>query len=240
MAFQAVQPVLLSMSLDSSGLSGRVSRKASRGTTVSDSEMLHPVPVRDLTERLGLSKSRVFALLSELAIARTNDGGLTCVSGEDFLLLEQALAHTRNGGTLAEFKASRGMAPLTVADSSQQSTQSGGTPVDLLLTAMATLLDRQSVAAPPPALAPAVEAEVELSLLQRRLDILRTLADARMSLSNSELADVLDLSPGTLRSRGQTFTAYGLRFDREQQGRAVSWRVSRPGDHGPLGPVGLS
>ena len=202
-------------------------------------ELLAPVPVKALPDKLGISKSRAFALLGELQVSRISDGGVTSVSGEDFLLLQTAIAHCKAGGTMADFKASRGLSALAVTESSQQSSQSGGTPVDLLLTAMAALLDRQPAAVLSSAISPAAEAEAELSMLQRRLDILRTLADARMSLSNSELADVLDLAPATLRSRGKQFTAYGLVFTRESSGRTVSWRVGRPDDHGPLGPVGL-
>ena len=188
-------------------------------------ELLAPVPVKSLPDRLSVSKSRTFALLGELAIARISDGGVTAISGEDFLLLEAALAHCKSGGTMADFKASRGLSALAVTEAPPQSSQSGGTPLDALLMAVAALVERQPAPVLPPA---AAEAEAELSLLQKRLDILKTLADGQMALSTSDMAAVLDIAPASLRSRAPEFIDYGLRFTKESgQGRAVFWRVSR-------------
>ena len=185
------------------------------------------IPVRDLSKLLGLSYSRIQALLTELDIERFKgtSGVAKYIAQEDFKMLEDYIKHTKNGGTLLEFKSTyvRELPTrLEVSDSR-----------DLVLTTSSQEIpqDNQMVSL---ALATALENAVRSALPQRpvlslkdRLELLLLAAQEQIPLPNKDLAEALALSPNTLRGKGETFALYGFTFTKEKSGREITWQVSR-------------
>jgi len=181
------------------------------------------VPVAELPERLDLSRARVYDLLSALRIQPRRVGRASYVSAEHYGQLLQCRDALKRGVTLAAYLDQHPPEMEVEPPAAGLLTDSSNGP-EHFMAAVLALLQQQQLA-----LAPAEQPDTTLDTIERRLRILQQLADGGLSIPNGELADVLDVAPGTLRGRGQQFEAYGLVFRRESSGRTVSWRVSRPG-----------
>lgn len=183
------------------------------------------VQVSQLPELLGVSRSRTYDLISALKISARKVGRQAFVDANQLTLLLRCRDALADGVSLAQFADENApdlpVEPTAglVADTSSQPT------TEALLAAVMALLQTQQQQA---AIAPAVELPDTLAQLEQRLRILQLAADGGLCLPNSELADLLDLAPGTLRGRPDGFSSYGLVFRRRHQGRSVVWQVTRP------------
>ena len=185
------------------------------------------VPVKDLEKLLGLSYSRIQAVLTELEIERFRgtSGAAKFISQEDFVMLQEFQQHTKSGGTLQDFKSTYVRQFPTRPEPSQS----------VELTPVSALQDNtQDYPMGSLALATALENAVRNALpqkaqisLKERLETLLLVSQEQIPLQTKDLAELLNLAPTTIRSKGETFSLYGFEFRREKTGRENCWFVSR-------------
>lgn len=185
------------------------------------------VPVKDLERLLGLSYSRIQAVLTELEIERFRgtSGAAKFISQEDFVMLQEFQKHTKSGGTLQDFKSTYVR---------QFPTRPEFTPTLKLTPGPSQKDNPQDYPTGSLALAAALENAVRNALpqkaqisLKERLETLLLVSQEQIPLQTKDIADLLNLSPNTIRSKGETFSLYGFEFRREKNGRENRWLITR-------------
>jgi hypothetical protein len=175
------------------------------------------VPVKDLPELLNVPRSRVYTLLDALEITPSKLGRSAYVEQADFLRLEALQSAIRSGSTIAEWlntNPNPGSPPQEVALVSSLDTvgQMPEASPGLVLSAVERILTQVLPPAKPS--------------LKEKLETLALAAREGLSLSNTELAELLNLSPKTL-SRRTKFHANGLTFSKTKEGGSIYWRIDK-------------
>lgn len=205
---------------------------------------LDTFPVSQLQNRYNIVRSAVYTRLEALNIKPEKQGGRAYVNGEQLKLLDALDDHIEKGGTTAEFVESR-------ADSGQLDKPSGQAGQSGELTLSSGQLQKSSgqtgqftITEQHSALAGLIEAIAsrlmpmiasQLKPAPDPLASLRGLEEAYRNqwlLSTSELAQLLKLSPATVRSYGEQFSDAGFVFTRAgtRKRGEVAWKISKLGE----------
>lgn len=173
------------------------------------------IQVKDLPELLGVPRSRIYTLMSSLEIQPTKVGRSAYISQSDYLQLEALQGSIKNGGTISEWlKANRNEPEeVSLVKSNTNVGQISTNNADILLIAIEQIL------------AKALPAKASSTLnLKERLETLTFVAREGLTLSNSQLAELLSLSPKTL-SRHSEYRSNGFVFSKVKENKAVFWAV---------------
>lgn len=192
-------------------------------------EVSNIVPVKDLEKLLGISYSRIQAILTELKIERFRGlaGAAKYITHEDFVMLQEYIRHTKGGGTLLEFKASYVRevptrvedAPGTPSLANQARDNTQDYPVGYLaLTEAIESAVRNALPPAPP--------KPSLSI-KERLETLLLVSQESIPLPTKDLAHILGISVNTLRGKKDRFSLYGFTFYREKVDREIHWTINR-------------
>lgn len=191
-------------------------------------EVSNIVPVKDLEKLLGISYSRIQAILTELKIERFRglSGAAKYIAHEDFVMLQEYIRHTKSGGTLLEFKASYVREiPTRVEDAPGKPSLATGQdntqdyPVGYLaLTEAIESAVRNALPPAPP--------KPSLSI-KERLETLLLVSQESIPLPTKDLAHILGISANTLRGKKDGFSLYGFTFYREKVDREIHWNINR-------------
>lgn len=209
---------------------------------------LDSFPVSSLQHRYKIVRSAVYTRLEALNIKPEKQGGRAYVNGEQLRLLDALHDHIEKGGTTSEFVESR-------ADSGQQHLSSGqaGQSGELIpssgqLQKSSGQLEKSSgqvgqftITEQHSTLAGLIEALAsrlipmiasQLKPAHDPLASLRGLEEAYRNqwlLSTSELAQLLNLSPKTVRSYGEQFSDAGFVFTRAgtRKRGEVAWEIGK-------------
>lgn len=170
------------------------------------------LPVTDLMDRFGISKTVLYARFKVLKIETFRVGRKAYVDGEQLALLDGLQDYLNAGKSTAEFLEYAGL--LTPKPSLPKSVE----------------LPNESIAAAAVSPSPAiVSADVHCPLhWTERLRFLEETFTHRWLLSTSQLAELLGLSPMTL-ARMQECDRNGFQFVRAgMNGSEIAWEVKKP------------
>lgn len=176
------------------------------------------VPLSQLPSRYSIARSALYTRLKDLQIEPSKEGRKAYVSAAQLQLLDDLHEHINKGGTTGEFL--------------KQNQRPGQSRTDK--GALVQDSPEQVLAIQPGALVMAVEAIVKRLLPKSgsRLSYLRELEEAcerGWLLSTSELADLLGLSPKTVREYGTQFEDGGFVFTRAgiRKGGEIAWAIDK-------------
>ena len=180
-------------------------------------------PVSELKDRYRIGRTALYERMKTLAIKPTKHGSKSYLSGEQLRRMDDLELHLKSGGGLSDF----------------------AQPVQQALTEQTEQLSApniQSISAAQSSVMGAVIEGIVQSVFTRlspqpahvgmRLAHLRELEEAyekNWILSTSELADLLGLSPTTVRGYGDQFEEAGfvfMRFGTRSHGE-VAWKVEK-------------
>jgi hypothetical protein len=219
---------------------------------------LDSFPVSELQHRYNIVRSAVYTRLEALNIKPEKHRGRAYVNGEQLQLLDALHDHIEKGGTTAEFvesladsgqvekssgqlEKSTGQAPQPgklMPSSGQLHLSSGQPDLSRGQTGQFTITEQHS------ALAGLIEAIAsrlmpmiasQLKPAHDPLASLRGLEEAYRNqwlLSTSELAQLLKVSPRTVRSYGEQFSDAGFVFTRAgtRKRGEVAWEINKLGE----------
>jgi hypothetical protein len=181
------------------------------------------VPVSQLPSRYSIARSALYTRLKDLKIEPEKQGKKAFVNAEQLQQLDALHEHIQKGGITGAFlKQLERPGHLATEDSPGQS------------RAIVQDSPGQITASPTAALVTVVEAIVKrLIPAPSRLSYLRELEETYSQgwlLSTSELADLLELTPGTITDYGEEFADAGFTFTRagKRKGGEIAWRVGKP------------
>ncbi len=198
---------------------------------------LDSFPVSELQHRYKIVRSAVYTRLEALNIKPEKQGGRAYVNGDQLKLLDALHDHIEKGATTSEFVASladSGQQHLSrgqIEKSSGQPHLSSGQPGQFTITeqhsALAGLIEAIASRLMPTLVS-------QLKPAPDPLAGLRGLEEAYRNswlLSTSELAQLLKLSPSTVRSYGNQFDDAGFVFTRAgtRKRGEVAWEISKLG-----------
>lgn len=206
---------------------------------------LDSFPVSELQHRYQIVRSNVYNRLEALNIKPEKQGGRAYVNGEQLQLLDALDEHIEKGGTTAEFVASLADSGQVEKSSGQQHLDSGqieksAGQLDLSngLAGQFTITEQHSalaglIEAIASRLMPMIASQLKPS--HDPLASLRGLEEAYRNtwlLSTSEVAQLLKVSPRTVRSYGEQFSDAGFVFTRAgiRKRGEVAWRISKLGE----------
>ena len=205
---------------------------------------LDSFPVSELQHRYQIVRSNVYTRLEALNIKPEKQGGRAYVNGEQLQVLDALDEHIEKGGTTAEFVASRaGSGQLEKStgqpqlSSGQLQKSSGQLDLSNGQAEQFTITEQHS------ALAGLIEAIASrlIPMIASQLKpgpdplaSLRGLEEANRNqwlLSTSELAQLLKVSPRTVRGYGEQFSDAGFVFTRAgtRKRGEVAWEISKLG-----------
>lgn len=199
---------------------------------------LDSFPVSELQHRYKIVRSAVYTRLEALNIKPEKQRGRAYVNGDQLKLLDALHDHLDKGGTTSEFVAS-------LADSGQQHLSSGQIEKSRGQQHLSSgQIGQPTVTEQHLALAGLIEAIAsrlmpmiasQLKPAPDPLAGLRGLEEAYRNtwlLSTSELAQLLKLSPKTVRSYGEQFSDAGFIFTRAgtRKRGEVAWKISKLGE----------
>lgn len=190
------------------------------------------VPLNQLPSRYGIARSALYTRLKDLKIEPGKEGKRAYVDAPGLQLLDALHEHIQKGGTTGEFLKQQS-SESSVQDStvSKLHEDSPGQSRALVQDSPGQILFSQ-----PAALITVVEAIVKrLVPGGGRLNHLRELEEAYEKgwlLSTSEVADLLKLSPATVRGYGEQFEDAGFVFTRAgtRKRGEVAWKISKLGE----------
>ena len=180
-------------------------------------------PVSDLRDRFNIGRTALYDRLNTLSIKPVKQGTKSYVSGEQLERMDKLDLHLRSGGCLADFA-------QPVQQTSGEQTEQLSFPVfqsvsSAQSSAMISVIE---------GIVQSVFTNFSLKFPQAgmRLSHLRELEEAyekRWILSTSELADLLGLSPITVRGYGEKFEEAGFIFTRagSRNRGQVAWVVDK-------------
>lgn len=173
------------------------------------------VPLTQLPSRYSIARSAVYTRMKDLQIEPSKEGKKAYVNASQLKLLDELHEHIHKGGTTGEFlkqRQSRTQDSLAlVCDSPEQISSTGaGALVTLVETIVKRLLPKSG----------------------SRLAYLRELEEAYENgwlLSTAEVADLLGLSPKTIREYGEEFADGGFVFTRAgtRKGGEIAWSIDK-------------
>ena len=193
-------------------------------------EEIDRVPLNQLPSRYGIARSALYTRLKDLKIEPVKDGKRAYVNAHALQLLDALHEHIQKGGTTGEFlKQRESDSPGHSNPVERPDENSPGQSRALVQDSPGQILFSQ-----PAALITVVEAIVKrLMPGGGRLNHLRELEEASEKgwlLSTSEVADLLTLSPTTVRGYGEQFSDAGFVFTRAgtRKRGEVAWEISKP------------
>lgn len=187
------------------------------------------VPLNQLPSRYGIARSALYTRLKDLKIEPGKDGKRAYLNAQQLQLLDALHEHIQKGGTTGEFlKQQSGESPGLSRTVEQPDESSPGLSRTSVQSSPGQILLSQ-----PAALITVVEAIVKrLVPGVGRLNHLLWLEEAYEKgwlLSTSEVADLLKLSPATVRGYGEQFSDAGFvntRAGTRKRGE-VAWEISK-------------
>ncbi|NJK28793.1 MAG: hypothetical protein HC940_00915 [Acaryochloris sp. SU_5_25] len=177
------------------------------------------LPVGDLMDRYGISKSVLYERIKALRIETSTLGRKAYVSAEQIALLDDLHKHLRSGRSTAEFLELSGI-QLAEQSSKKQNTEPSGEQSGILAFSPESMGQLLHYAA---------EQSAEPSTLHwtERLRFLEEAYQSHWLLSTSQLAEMIGLSPVTL-ARMQECDRYGFQFTRAGlNGAELAWNVGK-------------
>ncbi|MCY7282864.1 MAG: hypothetical protein LH679_05350 [Cyanobacteria bacterium CAN_BIN43] len=199
---------------------------------------LDSFPVSELQHRYKIVRSAVYTRLEALNIKSEKQRGRAYVNGDQLKLLDALHDHLEKGGTTSEFVASladsgqqhlsRGQIEKSSGQQDLSSGQVGQFAITEQHSALAGLIE--AIAS---RLMPMIASQLKPA--PDPLASLRGLEEAYRNtwlLSTSELAQLLKLSPKTVRSYGDQFEDAGFVFTRAgtRKRGEVAWKISKLGE----------
>lgn len=176
-------------------------------------------PVSDLPARYDIKRTALYERLKALDIKPYKQGNKSYVDGDQLQQLDDLHTHIGRGGGLTDFKEE---SELLSDEHSEQTEQLAPINQSGVLLAFAEALTSRLVPAivskltpPPPPLA--------------HLEALERAYEKDWLLSTSELAQLLKLSPRTIRNYGDRFSEAGFIFTKAgtRARQETAWRVSK-------------
>ena len=183
------------------------------------------VPLSQLPSRYGIARSALYTRLKDLKIEPEKQGKRAFLDASQLQLLDELHSHLQNGGTTGEFLKQR------------ENERPGQSRTDSWTEESSALVQDspgQISLTQPGALVAVVEAIVKrlVPSAGSRLSYLRELEEAYEKgwlLSTKEVADLLGLSPKTVRIYGKEFEDAGFLFTRAgiRKGGKVAWAIEK-------------
>jgi len=185
------------------------------------------VPLSQLPSRYGIARSALYTRLKDLQLSPIKQGRKAYVDSQQLKLLDELHEHISQGGTTSEFLKQRESQPRE-----QSSPEDQTELVPLVQDSPEQILPIQ-----PGVLVTVVEAIIKrlVPSTGSRLSHLRELEEAYEKgwlLSTSEVADLLGLSPRTVRDYGQQFEDGGFVFTRAgtRKRGEIAWAIGKKED----------
>ena len=176
-------------------------------------------PVSQLPERYGIKRTALYKRLSALSIKPQKQGNKSYIDGDEVEQLDQLHAHIQRGGGINDFGSESEQLQVEQTDSTGQlvSMNQSGT-----LVALVEVLTSRLVPAIVSKLTPPTAPLAHLEALEKAYE-------KDWLLSTSELAQLLGLSPRTIRKYGNTFNEAGFTFTRAgtRARQETAWKVSK-------------
>ncbi len=176
-------------------------------------------PVSQLPDRYGIKRTALYERLKALSIKPQKQGNKSYLDSDQVEQLDQLHAHIQRGGVINDFGSESEQLKVEQTDSTGQLApinQSG------TLVALVEVLTSRLVPAIVSKLTPPTAPLAHLEALEKAYE-------KDWLLSTSELAQLLGLSPRTIRKYGNTFNEAGFTFTRAgtRARQETAWRVSK-------------
>ena len=176
-------------------------------------------PVSQLPDRYGIKRTALYERLKALSIKPQKQGNKSYLDSDQVEQLDQLHAHIQRGGVINDFGSESEQLKVEQTDSTGQlvSMNQSGT-----LVALVEVLTSRLVPAILSKLTPPTAPLAHLEALEKAYE-------KDWLLSTSELAQLLGLSPRTIRKYGNTFNEAGFTFNRAgtRARQETAWRVSK-------------
>lgn len=176
-------------------------------------------PVSDLPDRYDIKRTALYERLKALDIKPIKQGNKSYVDGDQLQLLDDLHAHIGRGGGIADFlQESKQLSD----EQSEQTEQLAPINQSGALFALVEVLTSRLVPAIVSKLTPSPPPLAHLEALERAYE-------KDWLLSTSELAQLLKLSPRTIRGYGNSFSEAGFIFTKAgtRARQETAWRVSK-------------
>lgn len=177
------------------------------------------VPLSQLPSRYSIARSALYTRLKDLQIEPIREGKKAYVNATELKLLDELHEHIQKGGTTGEFLKQRKRTVQSRTEDYSELVQDSPGQISLMQ---------------PGVFLAAVEAIVKrlLPSTGSRLSYLRELDEACEKgwlLSTKEVADLLGLSPKTIREYGDEFFDAGFMFTRAgiRKGGEIAWAIDK-------------
>ncbi|ACK74150.1 conserved hypothetical protein (plasmid) [Gloeothece citriformis PCC 7424] len=187
------------------------------------------IPLSTLPSRYDIARSALYTRLKDLKIEPIKQGKKAYVNSEHLQLLDELHEHISKGGTTNEFLKQRANFSTGLSRTNERTKTKSELVIDS--TGQITIQPSGTLSV--------VEAIVNrlLPATGNRLAYLRELEEAYEKgwlLSTSEVADLLGLSPKTVREYGKKFTDAGFVFTRAgtRKGGEIAWTIDKQDDIG--------
>lgn len=173
-------------------------------------------PVSDLPDRYDIKRTALYERFKALDIKPIKQGNKSYVDGDQLQQLDDLHAHIGRGGGLTDFLEETEQPKSEISEQLAPINQSG------VLFALAEALTSRLVPAIASKLAPPPPPLAHLEALERAYE-------KDWLLSTSELAQLLKLSPKTIRGYGNSFSEAGFIFTKAgtRARQETAWRVSK-------------
>ncbi len=176
-------------------------------------------PVSQLPDRYGIKRTALYERLKALSIKPQKQGNKSYLDSDQVEQLDQLHAHIQRGGVINDFGSESEQLKVEQTNSTGQLApinQSG------TLVALVEVLTSRLVPAIVSKLTPPTAPLAHLEALEKAYE-------KDWLLSTSELAQLLGLSPRTIRKYGNTFNEAGFTFTRAgtRARQETAWRVSK-------------
>ena len=176
-------------------------------------------PVSQLPDRYGIKRTALYERLKALSIKPEKQGNKSYIDSDLVVQLDRLHAHIQRGGVINDFGSESEPLKVEQTDSTGQlvkMNQSG------TLVALVEVLTSRLVPAIVSKLTPPTAPLAHLEALEKAYE-------KDWLLSTSELAQLLGLSPRTIRKYGNTFNEAGFTFTRAgtRARQETAWRVSK-------------
>ena len=176
-------------------------------------------PVSQLPDRYGIKRTALYERLKALSIKPEKQGNKSYIDSDLVVQLDQLHAHIQRGGVINDFGSESEQLKIEQTNSTGQlaSINQSGT-----LVALVEVLASRLVPAIISKLTPPTAPLAHLEALEKAYE-------KDWLLSTSELAQLLGLSPRTIRKYGNTFNEAGFTLTRAgtRARQETAWRVSK-------------
>ena len=176
-------------------------------------------PVSELPSRYNIKRTALYERLKALDIKPIKQGNKSYVDGNQLQQLDELHAHVQRGGGMTDFLPSP---ELPDGEQNEQTGQLAQISQSGALVALVEVLTSQLVPAIISKLTPPPAPLAHLEALEKAYE-------KGWLLSTSELAQLLKLSPKTIRRYGDSFSEAGFTFTRAgtRARQETAWRVDK-------------